>query len=269
MTASTPEPSNPDDRGGGQPVTIFLVSWGRPIYLWLCLDALWRLTRSAKRVILLDNAHPDPLVGDVIEAFERRGLFAEVVRFSTNSFANITSAYRERLQSVGPFHVYMESDAMICEGGSCWLGEMRRIMEANRTIGMLGSLIDPRDFVPPGVAMAQCNGDSAAAEFLGKLRSPERAFIDAPEWADPAREFFQTVPPCPIGNPPGRLIMLRTDIMREVELQLDTALCDEFRARGMCPAITPRVRHRHLSLLNVFDYNEYDKAQRESFFHQA
>jgi len=232
----------------------------------MCLDALWRFSRSSARVILLDNAHPTHLVGDVIAAFKARGLFTEVVRFPTNSFQNITSAYHERIQDVGPFHVFMESDAMICEQPGCWLGEMLRIMEANPTIGMLGSLIDTRDFVTPDVAVVQAGGDLAAAEFLAKIGSPERGFIDSPAWADTARDFYPTEPPCPIGNPPGRLLMLRTDLMREIGLQPDGALAAAFRRRGMRPAVTPLVRHRHLSLLNIFDYNDYSRGARDAFF---
>lgn len=102
------QPADTRQRGEEQPVTIFLVSWGRPIYLWVCLDSLWRLTQTATRVILLDNAHPDPLVGKVIEAFQRRGLFAEIVgsprtalktsnRHTSNGFTesvNITFSWR-------------------------------------------------------------------------------------------------------------------------------------------------------------------------------
>lgn len=189
MTSSRITTSDSADRGGQQPVTIFIASWGRPVYLWICLDALWRLSRSRPRVILLDNAHPTHLVGHVIAAFEARGLFAEVVRFPTNSFQNITSAYRARLQDVGPFHVFMESDAMISEMPGCWLGEMLRIMEANPTIGMLGSLIDTETLCLRTSRLAQTGGDQAAAEFLAKLQSPERAFIDSPLWADTSRDF--------------------------------------------------------------------------------
>lgn len=266
MNAFQGPASVPREMCGDQPVTIFVVSWGRPIYLWLCLDALWRLTRSAARVVLLDNAHSSPFVGQVISAFERRGLFADVVRFSTNSFENIKLAYRERLQGTGPFHVYMESDAVICERAGCWLADMQRIMKANPTIGMLGSLVDPGDFVEPETAVALTGGDPVAATFLAKLRSPERDFIDAQEWYDTDRDFFVTEPPCPIGNPPGRLMMLHTATMQEAGLQPDAELAAEFRRRGMRPSVTPRVRHRHLSLLNVFDYQDYGSVERDAFF---
>jgi GT2 family glycosyltransferase len=249
-----------------EPVVIFLTSFGRPLYLWQCLDALWRQTHFPARVILLDNAHPSLVVGDVIEAFDRRGLFSEVVRFSTNSFSNFQAAYQQRLPSLGPLHVFIESDVVIQERPGCWLAEMGRIMKANPQIGMLGSLIDGRDFVSREQALALTSGDLEAATFLAKLQSPERGFLDAPHWVDPVRDFFPTEPPCPIGNPPGRLLMLRTDAMREIGLLTDSALAEAFRLRGMRPSVTPLVRHRHLSLLNIYDYNDYSGTLRDSYF---
>jgi hypothetical protein len=252
--------------GPGDPITVFVVSWGRPLYLWACLDALYRLTRSAARVVMLDNAHPDPLVGEVIAGFERRGLFAEVVRFPTNSFQNIRSAYHERLPGIGPLHVYLESDCVIGERPGCWLAEMRRIMEANPRLGMLGSLIEFEDFVAAGTALPLVRGDAAAAEFLAKLKSPERALADDPRWTEPSRDFFVTAPPCPIGNPPGRLMMLRTELMQRLGFQVDGVLAAMVRDLGLEPAVTPLVRHRHLSLLNIFDYAGCDAAERDAFF---
>ena len=268
MKASFPgsEVSRDPSWSGEEPVVIFLTSFGRPLYLWQCLDALWRQTHFPARVILLDNAHPCPLVGEVIKAFDRRGLFAEVVRFSSNSIANFQAAYQERLHGLGPLHVFMESDVVIQERPSCWLAEMGRIMKANPLIGMLGSLIDWRDFISKEQALALTGGDLTEATFLAKLRSGERGFLDAPQWADPARDFFPTEPPCPISNPPGRLLMLRTDAMREIGLLTDSALAEAFRLRGMRPAVTPLVRHRHLSLLNIYDYNEYSGTLRDSYF---
>jgi hypothetical protein len=260
---STPVYPEPTAR---EPLTIFLTSFGRPLYLWQCLDALWRQTKTDARVILLDNAHPSTLVGEVIEAFDRRGLFAEVIRFSTNSFANFQEAYQERLPSLGPLHVVMESDVVLQERPGCWLAEMERIMVANPRIGMLGSLIDCRDFVPAERALTLTGGDQDAATFLAKLLSPERGFINTPGWADPTRDFFTTEPPCPIANPPGRLLMLRTDAMRQIGCLTDGPLAAAFRQHGMQPAVTPLVRHRHLSLLNIYDYTDYSGSRRDAYF---
>jgi GT2 family glycosyltransferase len=252
--------------GGDDPVTVFIVSWGRPLYLWSCLDALFRQTRTPARFVLLDNAHPDPTVSEVITGFERRGMFAEVVRFATNSFSNITEAYFERLEGIGPLHAYMESDCVVDAGHLCWLAEMRRVMEAFPSIGMLGSLIDPKDFVSREVAEAITGGDSGKAEFLAKVKSPERAFLEDRRWENASDDYFLTVPPCPISNPPGRLMMLRTEIMKQIGFQLDAPLAQRMRARGLESAVTPRVRHRHLSLLNVYDYLDYDQRGRDDFF---
>lgn len=266
MIASPPQPTFTGPPAGQEPLTIFLASFGRPLYLWHCLDALWRLTRTACRVVLLDNAHPSPLVGEVIAGFERRGLFAEVVRFPTNCFANIQAAYRDRLANAGAFHVYMESDVVIQERVGCWLAEMQRIMMAHPQIGMLGSLIDPGDFVPPDTALKLCGGNAEMANFLAKLQSPERGFINAPQWSETECDFFPTEPPFPISNPPGRLLLLRTDVMQHSDFLPDAQLAAVFRSHGMRPAVTPLVRHRHLSLLNIYDYNDYSGLARNDFF---
>ncbi len=247
-------------------ITVFVVSWGRPLYLWACLDALHRLTRTPARFVLLDNAHPDPMVGQVISGFERRGMFDEVLRFDTNEFENIKRAYRERLEGLGPLHVYIESDCVIAESPDCWLAEMRRIMTENPRLGVLGSLIDPEDFVPREKAMELTQGDAASAEFLAKLGSPERGFLQDRSWERKETDYFLPKDGCPITNPAGRLMMLRTPLMRELGFQLDGPLAGMLRERGWEPAVTPRVVHRHLSLLNIFDYADYDERARNGFF---
>lgn len=251
------------------PITVFIISWGRPIYLWSCLDALYRLTRTPARFILIDNFHPDPLIQDVINGFERRGLFAEVIRFPTNSFENIRNAYYERLADIGPLHVYIESDCVICEQTECWLETMQNIMNSHQNLGLLGSLVDTKDFVSESTALSLTGGDLATAEFLAKLNSPERQFANNPDWADTSREIFITQTPCPVSNPPGRLMMLRTEQMIKIGFHLDYVLAAHLRDRGFESAICPLVRHRHLSLLNIFDYDQYEAEHRHSFFSKS
>lgn len=250
----------------GEHVTVFIASWGRPIYLWACLDALYRKTQSAVRFVLLDNAHTDPLVDDVIAGFDRRGMFSEVVRFETNSVHNIAQAYYERLTDLGPVHVYIESDCVIESASGCWLSEMHRIMEKNTHIGMLGSLIEHSDFVSDEVALRLTDGDAGKADFLAKSRSPERKFMESTSSIDMSQDYLLTEPPFPIRQPPGRLMMLRTDVMKQLGFQVDMVLADMLRARRLNAAIAPKIRHRHLSLLNIYDYPDYDEAHRTDFF---
>lgn len=146
------------------------------------------------------------------------------------------------------------------------LGEMLRIFRASPVIGMLGSLIDTDDFVPETVCQQLSAGGDANIRFLAKLQSPERGFRDDPSWRNTDRDFFFTETPCPIRNPPGRLLLLKTDAMREIGVVPDDEMSAQFRQRGMRPAVTPKVRHRHLSLLNVFDYEEYSGDDRNAFF---
>jgi len=193
-------------------------------------------------------------------------MFAEIVMFKDNSFENIRQGYRSRLDKVGARHVFMESDAVICDRSSCWIETMQQIMVKNPFIGMLGSMIDVRDFVPADNAFVLTNNDHKAARFLAKLNSPERGFIHEPAWSDSSNEFFITEPPCPIRNPPGRLMMLDTETMLDLGLHTDGALANQFRLRGMTPSITPLVKHRHLSLLNIYDYKDYCPKSRNAFF---
>lgn len=251
-------------------ITIFLASWGRPIYLWTCLDALWRNTRLPFQVVLLNNAHPDRLqsifVEEVIASFSARNMFADIVMFNDNSFENIKQAYMSRLNDVGTHHIFMESDAVICEQNNCWLETMKRIMMDNPAIGMLGSMIDARDFVSKETALSLVNNNQEMANFLAKLNSPERGFINSSVWTNSSAEYFVTEHPFPISNPPGRLLMLHTETMISLGLHPDGALAQKFRQRGMSPAITPQVKHRHLSLLNIYDYKDYCPESRNSFF---
>ena len=250
-------------------ILIFVVSHGRPIYLWNCLDALFRHTQTPARVVLADNWHPDREVDRVIAGFEKRGLVHELHRFDTNSVQNIATVYENALKSAGPFHVFLESDACIVPiAGKCWLSEMKRIFESRPEIGMLGSAIDTTDFVVRSATELACTEHKQTEEiqFLAKLNSPERAFLDDDSWFKPTRDFFYTEPPCPLSNPPGRLLMLSTPVVQEAGWLPDAKLAEQFRLRGMRPAISPKIRHRHLSLLNIFDYPESSASERNAFF---
>jgi hypothetical protein len=54
--------------------------------------------------------------------------------------------------------------------------------------------------------------------------------------------------------------------MQRLGFQVDGVLAAMVRDLGLEPAVTPLVRHRHLSLLNIFDYAGCDAAERDAFF---
>jgi len=66
-------------------------------------------------------------------------------------------------------------------------------------------------------------------------------------------------------NPPGRLLLMRSRTLALVGAGTDGALDRKFRDAGYETGIATGVRHRHLSLLNLFDYPDYDIVNRDSF----
>lgn len=172
--------------------------------------------------------------------FQRRGLLDEVVQFKTNHVQNLIGEYMRRLDDICPLHVYMESDVVISEGSKCWLSQMKRIMEEHPQIGILGSLIDPSDFVLSEVAMDLTGGDVKSATFLAKLDSPERRFISSCSVIDLEQDFLLTEPPLPITNPPSRLLMVRTEIIRKLGIHSDGKIASLILELGMQVAITPK-----------------------------
>ena len=60
--------------------------------------------------------------------------------------------------------------------------------------------------------------------------------------------------------------MMRTDAVRETGLWPDGALDRKLSERGYETGIATQVRHRHLSLLHIYDYPDYDYEQRHAFY---
>ena len=97
--------------------SFFVLSWNRPIYLWVCLDSLYRHTRAPHRIVLADNHSSDPLVARVIEGFERRGLFTAVHRCSDNDPRRFERLIEQYWDQIGDYLVLVEGDIEIlpCE----------------------------------------------------------------------------------------------------------------------------------------------------------
>ena len=102
-----------------KPITVLISSRNRPIYLWACLDALWRHTSFPHRFILVDMASDDDLVAQVIRGFERRGMFAEVIRAERNDPAVLTRLVMHELDRWAPYFAYVESDVVVEETSPC------------------------------------------------------------------------------------------------------------------------------------------------------
>lgn len=237
--------------------TVLISSRDRPLYLWACLDALYRGTQAPHRFVLLDMASADPLVAQVINGFERRGMFDQVIHMPRND-SNLLAEYIFRsLPELSPMFAYVESDVVVEVEQPCWLARMTALMHSHPLLAMLGSAVDRCDFVDPTrVAPLRRDENEARWRSLIKADSPER-------WQDTAaangEELFRP------HNPAGRLLLLRTEAVTEVGLASDGQLDEKFRARGYETAIATKVRHRHLSLTQVFDYPDYDLQTRDRY----
>jgi GT2 family glycosyltransferase len=231
------------------PITVLILSWNRPLYLWACLDSLFRYTRRPARFILIDNHSSDPRVDDVIDAFEKRGMFHRVVRTGSNSWETVHQLINEYGSSAGEYFAFVESDVVVFDTDPCWLSRLCAVMDAQADLGMLGSYVDGRDFIDAETARRLApDMPPDRLAFLIKENSPERRLPLTPP-AEPVIEPF---------NPPGRLLMLRSSVLEHVsEPWEDWSLYLRLKEVGIAAGIATGVRHRHLSLLNLFDYPDY------------
>jgi hypothetical protein len=238
-------------------IYVFLVSWNRPQYLWCCLDSFYRHTRRPSKFVIADNGSTDPGVRDVIQAFVRRDLFHAVHLYEDNDpnrFYLLLDQYRQQL---GEYFVWAETDVVV-SGGDCWLAQFESLMNSRPKCAMLGSLIEPGDFVSIETAKRLFPDlDEAAVRHIAKADSPER-LLDA-DYDEPVIDPF---------NPPGRLQICRTEPMSNLRGS-DSELYEAVKKRGYTAGIATQVRHRHLSLLHAFDYVDYDVLARDRFVYGA
>lgn len=238
---------------------MFILSWERPLYLWVCLDSLRRHTQAPCRFVLIDNASTDPLVHEVIRGFERRGMFLAVHRRRDNS----PEAWMETIDlykgDLGEQLAVVEGDVMVLPSEPCWLQQFMDIATADPKMAMLGSLVDTRDFVDPEWAaenFPELNPEQL--EFLIKGKSPERRMRSS--YVEKLIDPF---------NPPGRLLFLKTEFLYKVGMLPDRRQYEACKKLGYHAGIVTGVKHRHLSFQNIFDYPDTDIAQRNTFFKAA
>jgi GT2 family glycosyltransferase len=232
-------------------VHVIIRSRNRPLYLWACLDSLYRGTQTACRFVFLDNGSTDAQVRSIVSGFERRGMFAAVHFMERNHAANQRMIVEQYRPAMGRYCVLVDADIVVEHTDPDWLQRMVAIMERDPRLGALGSMVDASDFIDPERArqVAPELPDDLIDQLI-KARSPERRLpVSTAEHMDP-------IPPA------GRLLMLRTELFDSVGLPTgNLALCEAVRAAGYRTGIANGVRHRHLSLLNLFDYPDYDVKQ--------
>lgn len=239
------------------PVTVLVASRNRPLYLWACLDSLFRGTRHPHRFVFLDMASDDPLVPEVVEGFQRRRMFAEVEFASSRHSSTLVDFTMSKLPSWGEFFAYVETDVIVPDLQPCWLEQMSTLMVENPKLAMLGSAIDKRDFIDLDFAESLQDDfpDKRLKAIIKATSSERRQDISQAQ----GEALFRP------HNPAGRLMMIRSKALEQVRPGTDTEMDRKFTEAGFETSISTKVVHRHLSLLNLFDYKNYDIEQRDLY----
>lgn len=236
-------------------VLVFIISHNRPLYLWNCLDSLCRHTRYPVKFVIADNASMDPLCRTVIEGFSRRGMFHHVYLCDENRPDRTAWMIDRHRHELGTYFGFVEADTYVFDSPDGWVRTLIEAMQADPRLFMAGSLADRSDFVDfDAVRQRFPDVDEAQLEYHVRVRNPERNPYDrTPILIDPH-------------NPPGRLFMARSAMLDYTPIHTDKQITDSLRQLGLKTAIHTRVLHRHLSMLNIYDYPEYDRQQRHQFF---
>lgn len=236
------------------PIYVFIRAWNRPLYLWACLDSLYRAIGNCQypcRFILIDNSSTDPQVSEIVAGFERRHFFHAVHFMNQNSPRNQTMAFVRYRRELGKYFVVLDADIAVEPTEPCWLTRLIAIAEQRPKLAILGSVVDTRDFIATDWA------ERVAPEI------PEQQLSNLIKTN--SRERRQTISEREViapFEPAGRLLLLRTEAIDQIGLPIgNIRLCRAAKQAGWDWAIATGVRHRHLSLLNFFDYPDYDFAQ--------
>jgi GT2 family glycosyltransferase len=234
---------------------LFVLSWNRPIYLWVCLDSLFRHTKTPCRVVLADNNSSDPHVDRVIEGFERRRMFHAVHRCRDNDPRRFERLIEMYWDQIGDYFVLIEGDIEILPTGDCWLEKLVGYMDADECLGSIGSRVYQDDFVD----------EADARRLMPELGQPDLDFLIKSN--APMRRYQSTTETLIAPhNPPLRLLMLRKKVYQQVGFGRDVDIHRRITELGFKSMISTEVVHRHLSLLNIYDYWDYSRAARDRFF---
>lgn len=237
---------------------IFILSWNRPLYLWVCLDSIYRHTTYPCKIVLADNNSSDPLVFDVIKGFERRGLFYKIHLYKENDPLRLKKIVDLYWDEIADYFVFIEGDIEILPTkDECWLSKMIGYMNQNDNLASLGSVVYNSDFVSVESARKlEPNLNEDELNFLIKTNAPMRRYKPV------------NIPLIEPHNAPLRLLLLRKSAYSKIEFGRDTFIYKQLKKLGYDAKISTEVVHRHLSLMNIYDYPYYSVENRDTFFNQ-
>ena len=225
-------------------IKIFIISKDRPIYLWNCLDSVYRLKSDHSEVILFDNASNNETL-EVIKSFDSRNLFKKLYLFDKND-KDIFHKTILHENCGGEYFIFIESDVEILTKNFDLI--LLKLMEENKSYGFIGSRIYKEDF-------HEIIDTNKNENHLLKKFSPEKNY-----------NFDMSLK---INNlqPPGRLVIIKKGLFTNFNKPLnDSDFHNYVLQKNHKCGISTEVLHRHLSLLNYFDYPQYNMKNRNNYF---
>ncbi len=242
------------------PYKLVMTVHGRPIYTYMTLDALHQNTRTPYHLTVVHHRPAASENDAILSAFQRRGVIHRIVELTDPVFdwTACINAIKASLAPSDKYLFYIEDDVVIEPGDQCWLAAMAQAFDEDPKLASVGSAIDKRDFIDPVALAAELGRDLTNEELnVIKAASPERN-----QEIDPGQKFFKghTVA--------GRLMGIRLEAITQDTPLMDARFDRALRDRGWTTGTLTSVRHRHLSLLNYYDYPEY-YTHRETHFSQT
>lgn len=227
-------------------IKIFIISKDRPIYLWNCLDSVYRLKSDNSEVILFDNGSNNETL-EVIKGFDKRNLFKKLYLFDENN-KDIFHKTILHENCDDEYFIFIESDVEILTKNFDLI--MLKLIEENENYGFIGSRVYKEDF-------HEISDTNKNENQLLKKFSPEKNY-----------NFNMKLK---INNlqPPGRLVIIKKELFTNFNKPLnDSAFHNHVLQKNHKSGISTEVLHRHLSLLNYFDYPHYNMKKRNDYFNK-
>lgn len=166
------EPSEPS------PVDVILPVYGAHDDLARCLDHLDQYTDKSHRIILIDDASPDPRIAKLLEDFSSKRANVVFIRQASNS--GFVASVNQGLSIATGHVVLLNSDAFVSKG---WLPRLMEPIIADDTVASVSPMTNNGEILSvPVICKASAMSEdvaSALAVATQKLH-PRRATASAP-----------------------------------------------------------------------------------------
>lgn len=232
-----------------RPCNVFMLVHDRPIYNYMALDALCRATYHPHRLVVFHHPSGNPAVDQVLQAFLSRKVISEIIEIpgAAVSIVGLMEIAITRGLLDDEFFFWMEDDVVIEPDSRCWIDKMLDAFRADDQLAMVGSAIDPSDFIHPEELSAELGRKLTSAELqMIKANSPERH-----------QRFENGRLPGEHQNPAGRLRGFRRAAISLEVVNNDRLMNAALLKQGWHTTTLENVRHRHMSLRVFYDYPDY------------